>query len=212
MADLKTLLKIKKEMKKKMPEFIRSDYHKKKRLHHAKWRRPRGITNKMRLQHKGHRVVVKKGYRTPAQIRGVMQDGKSIVVISNINDLKNVKKDQKVAIGATVGTRKRIMMIDEAKKLKLQIINYKDADKFKQNALAKFVSKKTEQKIKIDERNKKKEDAVKTKQKETKKTVDEKVKEDLKTENMSAAKAAEHAQKSKISDKKEKDKVLTQKD
>lgn len=195
MADIKTLLKIKKEMKKKMPEFIRSDYHKKKKLQHAKWRRPRGITNKMRLQHKGHRVVVKKGYRTPAEVRGIMQDGKSIVVISNINDLKNVKKDEKVAIGSTVGTRKRIMMIDEAKKLKVQIINYRDADKFKQNALAKFESRKTEQTSKKNERDKKKENAIKTKQKETKKTVDEKVKEDLKTEN-----------------KKEKDKVLIQKD
>ena len=194
MADSR-LLKIKKEMKKKMPEFIRSDYHKKKKLHHAKWRRPRGITNKMRLQHKGHRVVVKKGYRTPAEIRGVMQDGKSIVVVSNVNDLAKVGKDEKAAIAKTVGTRKRIAIIDEAKKLKVQIINYKDADKFKQNALAKFVSKKTDQKAKIDERNKKKEDAVKTKVKVDKKSAEKETKEEEKAET-----------------KKEKDKILTHKD
>lgn len=183
-------------MKKRMPEFIRSDYHKKKKLHHAKWRRPRGITNKMRLQHKGHNVVVKKGYRTPAAIRGVMQDGKSIVVVSNVNDLKNVKKDEKVAIASTVGTRKRILMIDEAKKLKVQIINYKDADKFREQALLKFENKRTGQKTKKDERDKKKEDAIKSKQKEDKKSADTpKSNEDSKAEN-----------------KKEKDKVLTHKD
>ena len=192
MADSR-LLKIKKEMKKKMPEFIRSDYHKKKKLHSAKWRRPRGITNKMRLQHKGHNVVVKKGYRTPAEIRGVMQDGKKIVVVSNVNDLQNVKKDEKVAIASTVGTKKRIVIIEEAKKLKLQIINYKDADKFKENALAKFEQKKVDQKSKKDERNKKKEEAEKSKQKEDKKS-------------------AEKTEDAKAESKKEKDKVLTHKD
>lgn len=196
MTDLKTLIKIKKEMKRKMPEFIRADYHKKKKLHSAKWRRPRGITNKMRLQHRGHRVVVKKGYRTPKVIRGAQKDGKSIVIVSNTNDLKNIKKDEKISISSTVGTRKKIMIIEEATKLKIEVINFRDAVKYKENAISNFNKKKENQKTKKTVRDSKKTEAEKKKAKVDKKTVEEKVDDETK----------------KSEDKKEKDKVLTQKD
>ena len=68
-------LALRAQMKGKKPEFIRQDAHKKPGLG-WKWRRPKGITSKMRLHLKGYRRIVKKGYRSPKDVRGLTKDGK----------------------------------------------------------------------------------------------------------------------------------------
>lgn len=187
------LIKEKQIIKKKTPAFLRSG-DKKKRLKNTGWRRPKGITNKMRLQKKGHRVIVKTGYGTPRELRGIGKDGKPAVLVSNIEDLKKVGKGDKAIISSQVGLKKKIQIIEEAKKSKITITNVNDA---KINAKLDAIKAKREaQQTKKEKRSKKKEEAESKKQKEDKKTVEEKVSDE----------------EQKKEDKKEKDKVLIQKD
>jgi large subunit ribosomal protein L32e len=187
------LIKEKQIIKKKTPSFLRSG-DKKKRLKNTGWRRPKGITNKMRLQKKGHRAIVKTGYGTPKELRGIGKDGKPAVLVSNVEDLKKVGKTDKAIISSQVGLRKKIQIIEEAKKQKITITNVNDAKITKK--LEAIKSKRQEQMSKKEQRSKKKEDAESKKSEEKKKTVEEKVSdEELKKE-----------------EKKEKDKVLIQKD
>lgn len=167
------LLKEKLIIKRKTPDFVRTAGRTKKRLKGTGWRRPKGITNKMRLQEHGHRVIVKKGYGTPKELRGVGKDGKTTVVVSNISDLKSIGKMEKAIISSQVGLKKAINIIEEAKKLKIEIININDA-KIK-NKLDAIKAKRDAQLSKKDQRSKKKEEAESKKSKEEKKTVEEKI-------------------------------------
>ena len=47
MNDIQRLLELRKRIKRKKPEFIRQDAHKKKSLE-SKWRKPKGLHSKMR--------------------------------------------------------------------------------------------------------------------------------------------------------------------
>ena len=53
-----SLLELRRAMKRKKPDFIRQDSHKKAGLG-AKWRKPKGIHSKMRKKHKGKYVKIK---------------------------------------------------------------------------------------------------------------------------------------------------------
>jgi len=170
---MKELLKEKLIIKKKTPDFVRTSGRTKKRLMGTGWRRPKGITNKMRLQEHGHRVIVKKGYGTPKELRGYGKDGKITVVISNVSDLKKVGKTEKAVISSQVGLKKVIMLIEEAKKLKVEITNINDA-KIK-NKLDAIKARRDAQASKKDQRSKKKEESENKKIKDEKKTVEEKI-------------------------------------
>jgi large subunit ribosomal protein L32e len=187
------LLKEKQIIKKKTPDFIRTAGKSKVRLKKSGWRRPKGITNKMRLQEHGHRAIVKKGYGTPSEIRGIGKDGRTQILVTNINDLKKVGKNDKAIIASTLGLKKKIQIIEEAKKLKVEIVNIND-DKISRKLEA-ISSRRQEQKNKKDKREKKKQAADKKTDKE-KKPVDEKISEE----------------EQKKEDKKEKDNILTHKD
>ena len=68
------LLDKRRRIKKKKPDFIMQSAHKKSRLE-QKWKRPRGIDSKMRLNLKGHQKCVEVGYRSPRAVRGLDKSG-----------------------------------------------------------------------------------------------------------------------------------------
>lgn len=191
--NIEHLKKEKLAIQKKTPNFIRTAGVKKKRLQRSGWRRPKGITNKMRLHHKGHPNTVKAGYGTPSILRGIGKDGKSTIVVSSVSDLKNVEKTQKAIISSTVGLKKRILIIEEAKKQKIEIANLTEEAINKK--MAEITARKQEQSAKKEERSKKKEAAEKKKEKETKKEEKVEVNDEEK----------------KKEEKKEKDKVIIHK-
>lgn len=195
MIIMKELLKTKEKIKKKNPNFTRSDSHKKPKLG-TKWRKPKGMHNKMRLQKRGYKVIVKSGYRTPKATRLLDREGKATVLISNVAELAELKKDQKVIISSKLGTKKRIEIIDACKKENITIANFKDPQKHALKIKEKLTSKKTESLTKKEQRTQKKQKAEKAKKTESEKSVDEKVDEEEK----------------KSREKKEKDKLLIQKE
>lgn len=186
------LLDLRKKMKARKPKFIRHDFHKKAGLK-EKWRRPKGLHSKLRLNIRGKEKPVAQGYRSPKEIRGLHKSGLIRIRVFNIGELEKIdSKNSCIEIGSTVGKRKKIMIIEKAKEKNLKIIGI-DPDKF-----VKKVQEELDSKKKFKEEKKKKE----TPKKESKpKKVEEKDKPAEKME-----------EENKDQEKKEKNKVLTKRE
>lgn len=88
------------------------------------WRAPRGIDSKMRLKLKGQPPLPSIGYRKPREIRGFHPSGYEMVLIHSVNDVKKVDpKRQAIMIAHTVGKQKRLTIFEEAKKMKILVLN-----------------------------------------------------------------------------------------
>ncbi len=185
---------IKTDAVKKNPSFIRQDSHKKKKLG-KKWRRPKGLHSKMRLQKKGYRVIVKPGYGKPNKEKKLLK-GLQAVVIHNVKELEVIdEKKQGIIISSKVGNRKKVEIMNQAEKRKIEILNIKSIKEYLDLLKQKFEKRKEEK----EEKKKKKEQKRKEKPKKDKK------KEEKKTEQ------TDEEEKKKI-EKKEKDKILTKKE
>ena len=101
-----------------------------------KWRKPKGRDNKMREKRNGYPVVVSIGYKKNTDERS------DIKIVSNLNDLNNLSKDDIIIMGK-IGKKKKIEVLKKAMEMKIHI----------QNLNAKKFLKKLE-KTKIEEKNK----------------------------------------------------------
>jgi len=98
----------------------------KRRLKRVKerWRKPRGIDNKKRIKKKAHGALPKIGYKNDKRIRGLHPSFKKDVLISNEKELSKLNPEEHVVrIRQSVGKRKRDIIIKEAEKLGLTVIN-----------------------------------------------------------------------------------------
>jgi len=183
MNDIKKLLELKIMKKRKNPNFLRQDGHKKKRLE-QKWRAPKGLHSKMRLGLRGYRVKIDDGYRTPVVLRGMNRQGMLPVRVCNLDDLQKINPKSETAIIAnTVGNKKRIAMIEEAKKKGISIMNIK-VDKFMEKIKQEKDAKKAQQKQVKEEKIENKEVPKEELSQEEKKKQENKEKEKVMTKRM----------------------------
>lgn len=119
-----TLLKKRTEMKKRRPSFVRSEGNSKNtRRTNDSWRKPKGRDNKLRRRVNGEGVV-SKGYSVPIGVRGLHACGLKDVVVSNVTDVKKIDvKTEAARISSTVGIKKKIIILAEAAKLKIKVLN-----------------------------------------------------------------------------------------
>ncbi len=122
-VELKDKLFKRRQIKKRTPEFLREEWFRYKRIP-KNWRRPDGITSKMRVNKKYRPSKVRVGFRGPREVRGFHPSGFEEVIVYNVNDLEGVNpKTQAVRIGGTVGTKKRLDIKKKAEELDVRILN-----------------------------------------------------------------------------------------
>jgi large subunit ribosomal protein L32e len=116
-------LKLRKRLKKKKPEFVRQESWKYIRLK-ENWRRPHGLDNKVRKRFKGWPARVSAGYRGPKGTRALHPSGFEEVLVYNVDGLKQIDpRTQAARIAHTVGKRKRVQILAEARKKRIVVLN-----------------------------------------------------------------------------------------
>ncbi|HYA58648.1 MAG TPA: 50S ribosomal protein L32e [Thermoplasmata archaeon] len=123
--ELKGLLLARREMSGRRPIFGRQAAHRYYRIgRDGTWRRPRGLQSKQR-RHYGYRAkIVRIGYRSPARVRGLVPSGFEPRVVSTSKELERLDAKRHAAIIArTVGTRRRLVLEEEARKLGIRVLN-----------------------------------------------------------------------------------------
>lgn len=126
-AAVKKALRLREEIKSKKPDFVRHESWRYDRLK-ENWRRPKGIDNKMRLKVKGWPPTVNVGYRGPKAARNLHPSGYEEVLIYNVEELAKINPEKHaVRIAHTVGKRKRLQILLEARKSGILVLNSGEA-------------------------------------------------------------------------------------
>jgi large subunit ribosomal protein L32e len=111
------------ELRLKRPKFVRQESWRYARVK-PNWRRPRGKDSKMRLQVGGWPPLVKIGYRAPRRYRGLHPSGYKEILVYRPEDLQGLNPEiHAIRIASSVGMRKRLLIVEEARKLGLKILN-----------------------------------------------------------------------------------------
>mgnify|MGYP006441775447 CR=1 FL=1 len=115
-----------KTAKRKVPKFLRNDWHKKIKLGRTvkkkrKWAGAKGRQNKIRLGRRGHGPRPKIGYSQPSAIRGTI-NGNVFTRVENLMQLETLKKGDSIII-ASIGARKKALIIEDASKKGIIILN-----------------------------------------------------------------------------------------
>ncbi len=111
----------KKNVVRKLPKFVRQNRAQKKHIKPA-WRKPRGIDNKLRIKEGGYGFLPKIGFRTAKSDRGLHPNGLKEVLVRSLRDMASLK-GVAVRFSATLGRKKKAVLVAEAKKMQLRILN-----------------------------------------------------------------------------------------
>jgi large subunit ribosomal protein L32e len=119
-TEVKRLIQVRTD---KGASFKRDGFGKKRQLSDS-WRKPRGQHNKQREQKKAKGALPKPGFGSPVAVRGMHPSGFFEVLVTSLQDLEGLDpKTQAVRLGATVGTRKRTIIQEQAVAAGLKVLN-----------------------------------------------------------------------------------------
>ncbi len=121
----RSALRVRARARNKKPKFVRAESWRFDRFS-VSWRKPRGLDNKIRRKIKGWPPGPSTGYKGPKVARYLHPSGYKEVIVYNVADLSQIDPNTEAArIAHTVGKRKRALIIEEAQKLDLKILNVK---------------------------------------------------------------------------------------
>lgn len=116
-------LKVRARARNKKPEFVRQESWRDSKFS-LSWRRPRGLDNKIRRKIKGWPASPSTGYKGPKIARGMHPSGYREVIVNNAEAVAAVDPNtHAIRIAHTVGRKKRAVIIAEAKRLNIKILN-----------------------------------------------------------------------------------------
>ncbi|MCL1966024.1 MAG: 50S ribosomal protein L32e [Candidatus Bathyarchaeota archaeon] len=116
-------LRTRERARNKKPAFLRQESWRDAKFSES-WRRPRGLDNKVRRKIKGWPAGPNTGYKGSNIARGLHPSGYREVIVYNPEDVTTVDSSaQAIRIAHTVGKRKRALIIAEAEKLQVKILN-----------------------------------------------------------------------------------------
>ncbi|MFX1274798.1 MAG: 50S ribosomal protein L32e [Promethearchaeota archaeon] len=119
----KRLMELRRNIRKKRPSFRRVESWRYKRVKDS-WRKARGIDSQTRKKTKTGVKSPSVGYRGPKKVRGLHPSGYEEVNVETIKDLDNLnKKKQAVKISNNLGGKKRILLIDYARRRGFKVLN-----------------------------------------------------------------------------------------
>lgn len=122
-------LKIRAQAKKRKPQFKSAQSHQFPKLNDGRWRRPKGMGHKVRRNRRGKPSMPTVGYGSPNEVRGLNRAGMKEVIVNKVADLANIDtKTQVATLSATIGAKKRVDILNEAKKNNIGVSNYKNID------------------------------------------------------------------------------------
>jgi large subunit ribosomal protein L32e len=177
---MKKLLELRNKMKKKKPNFLRQEAHKKKRLANN-WRRAKGRDSKMRRKLRGYRKSPSVGYCSPRKVKGLTREGLKERIVETINDLKSISKNEIIILSKRLGLKKKVLLLKEIEKLGLKVGNVEDIKNFLKVTEEKLKKKKEESRKREEKKKKAKEESLK-KAEEKKKKKEEKTEEEKERE------------------------------
>lgn len=112
-----------KKLKARIPRLVRQESWRYKRVKES-WRKPRGVTSRVRRRRRGWPRMVSVGYKTPDELRHLHPSGLREVNVHRVEDLERLDPKICVArIGHTVGERKRVAILSRARELQIRIVN-----------------------------------------------------------------------------------------
>lgn len=152
-----------------MSKFNRSQSYRKNLKN--KWRKPKGLHNKKRLNRKGRGPNVKPGYGTKDEERHTYK-GLKIVHVSKLDVLDELDPKKHAVIIASMGKRKKLSFVKKAKDKGFTFANF-NAEKYLEKVKEERKERKKERK-QIEKRKEEKEKEVEKKKKESKDEKEEK--------------------------------------
>jgi large subunit ribosomal protein L32e len=123
--DLARLLSFRRAQDAHRPLFVRQAAHRYWRIgRDGAWRKPRGLQSKQR-RHYGYRpTVVSIGFRSPRLIRGRTPTGFRPILVETVGGINRIDPAHEAAIIArTVGTQKRLVLEEAARKRGVHVLN-----------------------------------------------------------------------------------------
>jgi large subunit ribosomal protein L32e len=117
-------LRKRQEIASRRPEFLRQEWHRRKRLQGARWRRPRGMHSKMRQHYAYRRNIVSIGFGSPKKAKHLHPSGFREVMVHNLRDLERINPETEAArVAHKVGMRKRLEIEEKADELGIRVLN-----------------------------------------------------------------------------------------
>lgn len=115
------LLKVRRKLKKKKPDFKRQEYFKHAKLK-TKWRQPRGKRSKQRMKEKARGKMPSVGFSSPRKVRGLSPEGLPVLRIFNPSGLQSAQ-GKTVLVASGVGRKKREEILKKAEELGIKVSN-----------------------------------------------------------------------------------------
>ncbi len=116
------LLKLRKKIKRKKPEFLRQEGWKHVRLAKT-WRQPKGRHSKLREKERARGRQPSTGWGSPKSVKGLTKHGLRSVRIMNPAQIDSLDpKEDAAIIGSAVGRKKRLEIMKKAEEKGVRIL------------------------------------------------------------------------------------------